>query len=227
VLNIQNLNAYYGRQQVLSDLSLKVNDGEMVGVFGHNGAGKTTLLRSCVGDTAVVTGKIAYRGREIRPGQVHMNVRGGIGFVPQGNNVFRDLTVEQNLRIAGLRHSPTHIETVYKIFPLLHERMRQQAGSLSGGQQQMLALGLAFMTRPSLLLLDEPTTGLAPIIVKDVLNAVKAVNQDEGTAVIIVEQNVQATLKQVARAVVIKSGRIIFDGTSRQLLDQVDLWELF
>lgn len=227
MLNIQNLNAYYGKQQVLFDLSLKVNDGEMVGIFGHNGAGKTTLLRSCVGETAVVTGTIVYRGQEIRPGQVHTNVRGGIGFVPQGNNVFRELTVEQNLRIAGLTHSPTYVENVYNIFPLLGERKRQQAGSLSGGQQQMLALGLAFMTRPTLLILDEPTTGLAPIIVKDVLNAVKAVNQKEGTTVIIVEQNVQATLKQVARAVVVKSGRIIFDGPSRRLLDQVDLWELF
>jgi len=221
------LNAYYGKHRVLSDISLEIDDGEIIGIFGHNGAGKTTLLKSCVGDLEVMTGAITYRGRRIEPGQVHVNVRAGIGFVPQGNNVFRDLTVEENLRIAGLRHSPAYIETVYRIFPLLEERKRQQAGSLSGGQQQMLALGLAFMTRPSLLILDEPTTGLAPIIVKDMLNAVNTVNQEEGTTVLIVEQNVQATLKQVTRAVVVKSGRIIFDGSSRQLLDQVDLWELF
>lgn len=227
MLTIENLNAYYGKHRVLSDISLEIDDGEIIGIFGHNGAGKTTLLKSCVGDLEVMTGAITYRGRRIEPGQVHVNVRAGIGFVPQGNNVFRDLTVEENLRIAGLRHSPAYIETVYRIFPLLEERKRQQAGSLSGGQQQMLALGLAFMTRPSLLILDEPTTGLAPIIVKDMLNAVNTVNQEEGTTVLIVEQNVQATLKQVTRAVVVKSGRIIFDGSSRQLLDQVDLWELF
>jgi branched-chain amino acid transport system ATP-binding protein len=147
--------------------------------------------------------------------------------VPQGHNVFRELTVEQNLRISGLLHDPAYAETVYGIFPILKERKLQPAGSMSGGQQQMLALGMALMTRPSLLLLDEPTTGLAPIIVRDVLESVRTINQNEGTTVVIVEQNVQATLKQVERAVVIKSGRIIFDGPSQKLLEQDSLWHLF
>jgi branched-chain amino acid transport system ATP-binding protein len=227
VLQVEHVNAYYGKLQVLHDLSLKISDGERIGIFGHNGAGKTTLLKSCVGDMAHISGNISYHGRAILPGQVHLNVRQGIGFVPQGHNVFRELSVEQNLRISGLMHDPAYAETIYGIFPIMRERRLQQAGSLSGGQQQMLALGMALMTRPNLLLLDEPTTGLAPIIVRDVLESIRAINQTEGTTVVIVEQNVQATLKQVERAVVLKSGRIIFDGPSKQLLEQESLWHLF
>jgi branched-chain amino acid transport system ATP-binding protein len=227
VLQVENVNAYYGKLQVLHDLSLTIADGERVGIFGHNGAGKTTLLRSLVGDIAQISGSISYNGQAILPGQVHLNVRQGIGFVPQGHNVFRELSVEQNLRIAGLMHDPAYAETVFGIFPILKERRLQQAGSLSGGQQQMLALGMALMTRPRLLLLDEPTTGLAPIIVRDVLDSVRSINQSEGTTVLIVEQNVQATLKQVERAVVLKSGRLIFDGPSKKLLEQESLWHLF
>lgn len=227
MLQVEHVNAYYGKLQVLHDLSLTIADGERIGIFGHNGAGKTTLLKSCVGDIAQISGNISYHGEAIIPGQVHLNVRQGIGFVPQGHNVFRELSVEQNLRISGLRHDPAYAETVYGIFPILKERRLQQAGSMSGGQQQMLALGMALMTRPRLLLLDEPTTGLAPIIVRDVLDSVRSINQSEGTTVVIVEQNVQATLKQVERAVVLKSGRVIFDGPSKQLLEQESLWHLF
>lgn len=227
MLQVENVNASYGKLQVLHDLSLAIADGERVGIFGHNGAGKTTLLKSCVGDIAQLSGSISYNRKKIVAGQVHLNVRQGIGFVPQGHNVFRELSVEQNLRIPGLMHDPAYAETIYGIFSILKERKLQQAGSLSGGQQQMLALGMALMTRPKLLLLDEPTTGLAPIIVRDVLESIRAINQKEGTTVVIVEQNVQATLKQVERAVVLKSGRIIFDGPSQKLLEQDSLWHLF
>jgi branched-chain amino acid transport system ATP-binding protein len=227
VLQVDNVNAYYGKLQVLHDVSLTIQDGERVGIFGHNGAGKTTLLKSLVGDLAQVSGDIHYQQQSILSGQVHLNVRHGIGFVPQGHNVFRELSVEQNLRIAGLMHDTAYAETVYGIFPILKERHLQQAGSLSGGQQQMLALGMALMTRPRLLLLDEPTTGLAPIIVRDVLTSIRAINDSEGTTVLIVEQNVQATLKQVERAIVLKSGRVIFDGPSKQLLEEKSLWHLF
>ena len=227
MLKLEHVNAYYGKLQVLHDLSLTIADGERVGIFGHNGAGKTTLLKSLVGDITQISGNVSYHGEGIIPGQVHLNVRRGIGFVPQGHNVFRELSVEQNLRISGLMHVQAYAETVCGIFPILKERRLQPAGSLSGGQQQMLALGMALMTRPGLLLLDEPTTGLAPIIVRDVLESVRAINQSEGTTVLIVEQNVQATLKQVERAVVLKSGRVIFDGPSKKLLEQESLWHLF
>ncbi len=227
MLQVDKVNAHYGKLQVLHDVSLTIQNSERVGIFGHNGAGKTTLLKSLVGDLAQVEGEIRYQAHPILAGQVHLNVRHGIGFVPQGHNVFRELSVEQNLRIAGLMHDPAYVETVYGIFPILKERHLQLAGSLSGGQQQMLALGMALMTRPQLLLLDEPTTGLAPIIVRDVLASIRAINQSEGTTVLIVEQNVQATLKQVERAIVLKSGRVIFDGPSQQLLEEKSLWHLF
>lgn len=227
MLQVDNVNAYYGKLQVLHDLSMTVQNGERVGIFGHNGAGKTTLLKSLVGDLAQVNGSIQYNQQSISAGQVHLNVRHGIGFVPQGNNVFRELSVEQNLKIAGLLHDMTYVDTVYEIFPILKERQLQVAGSLSGGQQQMLALGMVLMTRPQLLLLDEPTTGLAPIIVRDVLASIHAISQNSGTTVLIVEQNVQATLRQVERAIVLKSGRVIFDGPSKQLLEEKSLWHLF
>jgi len=227
VVQVNHVNAYYGKLQVLHDLSLSIQDGERVGIFGHNGAGKTTFLKSLAGDLAQVEGEIQYQDQVIVAGQVHLNVRHGIGFVPQGHNVFRELSVEQNLRIAGLLHEPAYAQTVCDIFPILKERQQQIAGSLRGGLQQMLALGMALMTRPRVLLLDEPTTGLAPIIVKDVLTTIRDINQNEGTTVLIVEQNVQATLKQVERAIVLKSGRIIFDGASKQLLEEKSLWHLF
>lgn len=227
VLQLERLNAYYGKLQVLSDLTLNVRNGERVGVFGHNGAGKTTLLKCCVGQVSHVDGKIRYGEHDVISGEVHRNARRGIGFVPQGHNVFRDLTVAQNLRISGLLHDPGYVETVYRIFPLLGERSNQKAGSLSGGQQQMLAIGMALMSRPTMLLLDEPTTGLAPIIVRDVLKSVREINAREGMTIVIVEQNVQATIKEVERAIVLKSGRVIYDGPSAHLLEQESLWHLF
>jgi branched-chain amino acid transport system ATP-binding protein len=227
VLQLEQLNAYYGKLQVLYDLSLSVRGGERVGVFGHNGAGKTTLLRCCVGEMSHVSGRVRYGEHDVMPGEVDRNARRGIGFVPQGHNVFRDLTVAQNLRIAGLLHDPGYRETIYSIFPVLRQRRDDRAGSLSGGQQQMLALGMALMSRPTMLLLDEPTTGLAPIVVRDVLASIRDINASEGTTIVIVEQNVQATIKEVERAIVLKSGRAIYDGPSAHLLEQESLWHLF
>lgn len=226
-LQLEQLNAYYGKLQALYDVTLRVNAGERVGVFGHNGAGKTTLLKCCVGEMSRVTGRVFYGDHEVIPGEVHRNARQGIGFVPQGHNVFRDLTVAQNLRIAGLLHDPEYRENIYRIFPVLQQRGNQKAGSLSGGQQQMLAIGMALMSRPTMLLLDEPTTGLAPVIVRDVLKSIREINASEGTTIIIVEQNVQAAIKEVERAIVLKSGRVIFDGSSARLIEQETLWHLF
>lgn len=227
MLQLQAINAHYGKLHVLHDFSLTINEGERVGIFGHNGAGKTTFLRACVGDLDECTGSVSYRGNPIASGEVHRNVGLGMGFVPQGHNVFRDLSVAENLQIAGLRNAQEALDDVLALFPLLHERSEQIASSLSGGQQQMLALGMSLMTRPSILLLDEPTIGLAPVIVRDVLRSIMEINRKKGTTLVIVEQNVQATLESVDRAVVIKSGRIIYDGASSELLKQESLWELF
>jgi branched-chain amino acid transport system ATP-binding protein len=227
VLSFSNVEAGYGGMAVLRDISFTVNEGEAVAIFGHNGAGKTTLLKCSVGDVAGMQGSVHYRGARIVPGAVFLNVRQGIGFVPQGHNVFRHLSVRQNLGIAGLEHGGDAIDQVYRLFPILRERGTQIAGSLSGGQQQILALGMALMTKPSILLLDEPSTGLAPVIVRDVMASLAAINRDSGTTVVMVEQNIPASLKIVSRAIVLKSGRIIFDGPSAELERKEDLWALF
>lgn len=227
MLVYENVGASYGGFQALKDVSFAVREGERVGIFGHNGAGKTTLLRCGIGDVDEVTGTVSYRGEPIVRGEVHRNARRGVGFVPQGHNVFRELSVEQNLTIAGLLHDPRRIGEVYALFPILKERRAQPAGSLSGGQQQMLALGMALMTRPSILLLDEPCTGLAPIVVRDVLQSLRGINERSRTTVVLVEQNVQAALREVERAIVLKTGRVIFDGPSAELAAKEDLWEWF
>jgi branched-chain amino acid transport system ATP-binding protein len=227
MLSFTGVSAGYGGVPVLRDIGFQAEDGEIVAIFGHNGAGKTTLMRCAVGDVAEVSGAVAYRGETIIPGAVHRNVRLGIGFVPQGHNVFRELSVRQNLVIAGLNHPDATVEDIHRLFPILRERGGQMAGSLSGGQQQILALGMALMTRPSILLLDEPSTGLAPIIVRDVMESLTRINRDTGATVVIVEQNIPASLKIASRAVVLKGGRLVFDGASRELARKEDLWAWF
>lgn len=229
MLIYNNVSASYGSLQVLRDISFSVNEGECVAIFGHNGAGKTTLLKCSVGDVDLSNGTITYRSEAIQPRAVFLNARRGIGFVPQGHNVFRDLTVRQNLKIAGLNHADADktIEEVYRLFPILLQRGPQLAGSLSGGQQQILALGMALMTKPSILLLDEPSTGLAPIIVRDVMRSLEHINKATGTTIVIVEQNIPATMKVASRALVLKSGRLVFDGSAAELQGKGDLWEWF
>jgi len=227
MFEFHNVGASYAGLVALKGISLSVAAGERLAVFGHNGAGKTTLLKCAVGSHDAMTGEVRFRGEPIVPGQVFRNVRRGIGFVPQGHNVFRELSVEQNLSIAGLLHDRHAIGQVYELFPILTERRRQIAGSLSGGQQQMLALGMALMTKPAILLLDEPTTGLAPVIASNVLRGLQTINQTMDTAIVIVEQNVPATLKAVDRAVILKSGSIVFDGSAEHLASEPDLWAWF
>ena len=227
MLCYSGVSAGYAGVPVLRDISFGVTDGEAVAVFGHNGAGKTTLLRCAVGDIPEVSGSVTYRGDPIIPSAVFRNTRRGIGFVPQGHNVFRELSVRQNLTISGLHHPESRVEDIYALFPILLERGGQPAGSLSGGQQQILALGMALMTKPSILLLDEPSTGLAPIIVRDVMASLTKINRETGTTIVIVEQNIPATLASVSRAIVVKAGRVVFDGASKELARKEDLWGWF
>jgi branched-chain amino acid transport system ATP-binding protein len=227
MLSYEGVSAGYAGVPVLRDISFDVAEGEAVAIFGHNGAGKTTLLRCAVGDIVDVSGSVSYRGEAIVPGAVFRNTRRGIGFVPQGHNVFRELSVRQNLTISGLHHPDSRVEDIYALFPILLERGGQAAGSLSGGQQQILALGMALMTKPSILLLDEPSTGLAPIIVRDLMASLTKINKETGTTVMIVEQNIPATLAIVSRAIVVKAGRVVFDGRSRELERKEDLWGWF
>jgi branched-chain amino acid transport system ATP-binding protein len=226
-LEYRGLSARYGKLTALADISLSIAEGERVAIFGHNGAGKTTLLRCAVGAIPAVAGEVRYGGQRIEPGAVYRNTRLGIGFVPQGHNVFKNLSVERNLRIAGLLHDAGFADRVYQLFPMLAERRGQVAGSLSGGQQQMLALGMALMTQPKMLLLDEPATGLAPVIVENVLASLGEINRTMHTAIVIVEQNVKSTLPVVDRAVILKSGRVVWDGRSDELARKEDLWRWF
>jgi len=227
MLSFSNVSAGYGGIPVLKEIGFQVADGEMVAIFGHNGAGKTTLMRCAVGDMTEVSGEITWQGERIAPKAVFRNVRLGIGFVPQGHNVFRDLTVRRNLLIAGLHHPDVDVEDIYRLFPILKQRGTQPASSLSGGQQQILALGMALMTKPRILLLDEPSTGLAPVIVRDVMESLTRINRETNTTVVIVEQNIPATLKIASRAIVLKSGRLVFDGASQELARKEDLWAWF
>lgn len=226
MLTYSNVNVSYGGLPVLKDISFTVGEGECVAIFGHNGAGKTTLLKCSVGDVEMSSGTVNYRSEPIVRGAVFLNARRGIGLVPQGHNVFRQLTVQQNLAVAGLNFPGGALDEVYRLFPILKQRGSQIAGSLSGGQQQILALGMSLMTRPSILLLDEPSTGLAPVIVNDVMDALVQINRG-GTTVVIVEQNIPATLKVAGRAMVLKAGRTVFDGPSKDLARKEDLWAWF
>jgi branched-chain amino acid transport system ATP-binding protein len=227
MLAIDNLSANYGPFTALSGVTLKLAHGARVGIFGHNGAGKTTLLKCMVGAHAPSTGAVMFDGRQINAGNVAATVRSGIAYVPQGHNVFPNLSVEQNLNISGLLFDTSFSKYVYELFPILDERRAQPAGSMSGGEQQMLALGMALMTRPKWLLLDEPCTGLAPIIIEAVMKRLMEVNGRYGTGLVIVEQNVPITLKAIERAIILKAGRVVFEGAARELEARKDLWQWF
>jgi branched-chain amino acid transport system ATP-binding protein len=226
-LHVDGLEARYGALTVLRDVSLALPGGARLGVFGHNGAGKTTLLKCLMGAHVKAAGAIRWGGEELPENDVPGVVGKGIAFVPQGHNVFPNLSVEHNLRIAGLKRGLDFLPEVLRLFPVLDARRAQRAGSMSGGEQQMLALGMALMTRPRWLLLDEPCTGLAPVIVRDVMDRLREINARFGTGLIVVEQNVPATLKLVDRAVILKSGTVVHDGAAADLSAHQDLWQWF
>lgn len=227
LFHVRGLQARYGTLTVLHHIDLDIARGERVAIFGHNGSGKSTLLKCLVGGVPECDGEILYEGRTIEPGAVHRNVRLGIGMVPQTRNVFPTLSVQECLGIAGSKEGSMPADEIYDLFPRLAERKRQRAGSMSGGEQQMLAVGMALITRPRAILLDEPTAGLSPVAVRTVLSSIVDVNRRTAAAIIIVEQNVMAALDVVDRAVVVRSGAVVFDGTSRDLTDNHDLWSLF
>ena len=227
MLKVENLTAGYGALTVLDDVSLLLPTGGRLGIFGHNGAGKTTLLRCIVGAVRPRLGKVDVEGADTSAATVSENVRRGIAFVPQGHNVFPNLTVEQNLKIAGLLFDLSFITQVYELFPVLAERRQQRAGSMSGGEQQMLALGMALMMKPKWLLLDEPSTGLAPVIVGNVMRRLVDVNKRMGVGLVVVEQNVPATLKVVEQTLILRSGKVVFEGSATELGANTDLWKWF
>ena len=230
VLEASDLVAGYGTKQVLHGVSLRVEAGEIVALIGHNGAGKTTLLKTLFGLLPVRGGEVRYAGRPITGRRAALNVRDGLSFVPQGHGIFTDLTVGENLELGGYSvgaAEPERLAAIYDLFPILKERRDQRAGTLSGGQQQMLALGLALVLRPKLLLLDEPSLGLAPVLVQRVLESVQEINRRFGTAALLVEQNVKQALRIAGRVYVMKVGQISLEDRAEALLTRRDLWQLF
>jgi branched-chain amino acid transport system ATP-binding protein len=215
LLELQSVGARYGPVQVLHDVTLAVDEGEFVAVLGANGAGKTTTLRAVSG-TVRRSGDVLFEGRKL-PHRPEAAARAGIAHVPEGRGTFNELSVWENLRLgAYTRRGKVKEEAnrVFGFFPKLEERRNQQAGTLSGGEQQMLALGRAMMARPKLLLLDEPSLGLAPLVVKQIFNALARMKEKEGMSVLVVEQNANLALAHAGRAYVLEAGRVALSGTS-------------
>ena len=223
MLELKVVNAGYGSFQALFDVSLEVNEGEAVGVIGPNGAGKTTLMRVISGLIRPSAGTLAMSGRDLARTPGHRIVELGIAHVPENRRLFPRMTVEDNLRMGGFipaarQKFGERLEFVYTLFPRLRERRNQLAGTMSGGEQQMCAIGRALMSDPKLLLLDEPSAGLAPVIVQQVFELVRRIRAS-GLTVLIVEQNVQQVLKVVDRAYLLEAGSIRTSGTAAALLE--------
>jgi branched-chain amino acid transport system ATP-binding protein len=216
VLAIRNLRAGYGEAVVIPDLSLVLGEGEVLALLGRNGTGKTTLVNSVVGVTRRLGGTIALDGRDITRLRPDQRARAGIGWVPQERNIFRSLTVEENMT-AVAQPGPWTPARVYDMFPRLAERRGNFGNQLSGGEQQMLAIGRALTLNPRVLLLDEPTEGLAPIIVDELLRALGAITRAEGISVVLVEQNAQKILGLAGRVVILERGAIVHDGPGAAL----------
>ena len=217
LLAVTGLSAGYGRAVVLSDIALRLGEGEALAVLGRNGVGKTTLIDSIVGVTRRFAGSVNLAGRELATLAPETRAVLGIGWVPQERNIFRSLTVEENLT-AVARPGPWTTARVFELFPRLKERRRQGGGSLSGGEQQMLAITRALVTNPKLLLLDEPTEGLAPIIIEELLRALRRLFREERMAGVIVEQRAHKILPITDRGIVLDRGRLVLEATSASLI---------
>jgi len=213
MLSVNEIHTYYGLSHILFDVSLTVSQGEIVGLLGRNGAGKSTAMRSIMGLTPPRQGTITFKGKPITKEKAYLLVRQGIAYVPDDRRVFADLSVDDNLEITFKRNEAWNKARVYDLFPALAEIKSRRAGNLSGGEQQMLTIGRALMSSPELLLLDEPTEGLAPLIVRDLEQQILKL-KEAGISILLSEQNVKSALKLVSRVYVIDNGRIRFEGTA-------------
>jgi branched-chain amino acid transport system ATP-binding protein len=231
-LSVRNIETYYGPILAIKGVSLEVEQGEIVTILGANGAGKTTILKTISGVMEPEKGDIEFRGERITGVEPHKIVRRGISHVPEGREVFHDLTVRENLMMGSyLRRDRDGIErdlaAVYTYFPVLRERGGQYAGDLSGGEQQMLAIARALMARPALLLLDEPSLGLSPILVHDIFRMIKRINEEQKTAILMVEQNARMALSLAHRGYILELGRIVMADTCKSLMDNEDVKEFY
>jgi branched-chain amino acid transport system ATP-binding protein len=224
LLEVDNITLQYGRIRALHGISITVDQGEIVALIGANGAGKTTTMRAISGLRPLASGRLRFDGNDITKMRADLRVTQGICQSPEGRGVFPGMTVRENLEMgaytrrdaAGIAKDMDH---VLDLFPRLRERFRQPGGTLSGGEQQMLAVGRALMSRPKLLLLDEPSMGLAPMLIQQIFEIITEINERDGTTILLVEQNAQQALSRAHRAYVLETGRIVKEGTGQQLLN--------
>jgi branched-chain amino acid transport system ATP-binding protein len=230
-LEVLGLSARYGKREVLSNVDIHIAPGEIVAVLGHNGAGKTTLLQSIIGTHGERTGEIRYFGESIVKQPYYKNVASGISLTPADAPVFRPLSVDANLRLGTYSTSPAdlddRIEAIYATFPKLKDRKHQLAGTLSGGEQRMLGVSMAVMNRPRVMLLDEPSIGLAPATADMIMAEIRSISSQFGTSVLIVDQNVRAALRISSRVYFLRMGRIILEESAEQASKREHYWDLF
>lgn len=223
MLEIKDLQVYYGVIQAIKKVSFKVNEGEIIALIGANGAGKTTILHTITGLISPKEGEILYDGVDLRKSPAHKIVSMGLAHVPEGRRVFSQLTVHENLLMGAYTRSDKNeidntLQQVFKRFPRLEERKGQMAGTLSGGEQQMLAMGRALMSKPRIILMDEPSMGLSPILVEEVFDIIQSINKS-GTTVLLVEQNANKALSIAHRAYVLETGNIVLEGDAKELMN--------
>jgi branched-chain amino acid transport system ATP-binding protein len=231
LLDVQELSVFYGGIHALQEVSLTVPEKQIVTLIGANGAGKSTTLRTIIGLVEAREGKILFRGREIQNRPAHRIVEAGIAMVPEGRRIFVNLSVEENLRMGAFVHKDgeevqRNLDWVFQLFPRLKERAKQKGGTLSGGEQQMLALGRGLMSTPDLLMLDEPSLGLAPLLVNEVFHIIRSIHQ-EGKTILLIEQNAMAALEVAAYGYVLQSGRITMEGKGNDLLKDPSVKEAY
>jgi branched-chain amino acid transport system ATP-binding protein len=232
LVKVEKLRAGYGRKQVVFDVDLHVGKGEIVSIVGANGAGKTTTLRTIYGMLPALGGTITYRGENTTKAFATQNASRGMSLIPAERFVFGDLTVKDNLLLGALHEKSQAVKDkrwkrVHELFPILAERTAQKAGTMSGGQQRMVSLGLALMSGPKLLMLDEPSLGLAPAVVIEIFSAIRKLADSEGLSVLILEQNIGQALRIADRFYVMRSGRIILEETNAQMKARKEYWDLF
>jgi len=231
LLRVEDLNVYYDRLHVLKDINFDVKDGEIYAIIGANGAGKTTLLRSIMGLKEIVSGRIIFKDRDVTSLSAHERARLGISLSFEGGRILRSLSVEDNLKLGAYlvnrEKYQEKLDFIYDLFPRLKERRKQIAGSLSGGERQMLSISRALMSEPSLLMLDEPSFGLAPKIVIEIFHVLEKLNKETGLTMLLVEQNVKQALKIASRAMVIEAGYEVTRGTPKDILSNKEVIEAY